>query len=179
METPPDLCNATRFFVKPGNSGSILMEDSVSTLTNTSDEGESSNSNSSSPVANHNQDHHRELPDNCVALLRYSLTPYNDFRRSMQDVVESKYGNINNKNNNHIDWDFMEDLLFCYLNLNEKKSHKFILSAFVDLITLMRRNSETSLTKGPCSVRTVRIDRETSEKKKKKTKQLTIEFGSP
>ncbi|GAU11014.1 hypothetical protein TSUD_113070 [Trifolium subterraneum] len=181
ITTPPqDLCGSTRFFVKPGNSGS-LMEDVLS-LSN-SDEADSSNSNSSSTASptkevimvnhHHDHDHNNALPDNCVALLSYSPSPYDDFRRSMQELVESKYGKIEN-NHRKIDWDFMEEILFCYLNVNEKKSHKFILSAFVDLITVMRRNSEAAPGK-PCSVRTVRIGREV---RKKKTKQVTIEFES-
>lgn len=182
ITTPPqDLCGSARFFVKPGNSGS-LMEDALS-LTN-SDEADSSNSNNSnssstaSPskeviVVNHDDHNHHTLPENCVALLSYSPSPYDDFRRSMQELVESKYGKIEN-NQRKIDWDFMEEILFCYLNVNEKKSHKFILSAFVDLITVMRKNSEAAPAK-PCSVRTVRIGREV---RKKKTKQVTIEFGS-
>jgi uncharacterized protein (TIGR01568 family) len=159
------------------------MEDVLS-LTN-SDEADSSNSNSSSTASptkevmmvnnhhDHDHDHNNALPDNCVALLSYSPSPYDDFRRSMQELVESKYGKLEN-NHRKIDWDFMEEILFCYLNLNEKKSHKFILSAFVDLITVMRRNSEAAPGK-PCSVRTVRIGREV---RKKKTKQVTIEFES-
>ncbi|CAJ2661267.1 hypothetical protein L195_g005022 [Trifolium pratense] len=184
ITTPPqDLCGSARFFVKPGNSGS-LMEDALS-LSN-SDEADSSNSNSSSTASptkevimvnhvhdHHDRDHNNALPDNCVALLSYSPSPYDDFRRSMQELVESKFGKIEN-NQRIIDWDFMEEILFSYLNVNEKKSHKFILSAFVDLITVMRRNSEAAPGK-PCSVRTVRIGREV---RKKKTKQVTIEFES-
>ncbi|CAI8611886.1 unnamed protein product [Vicia faba] len=174
---PQNLSGSARFFVKPGNSGS-LMEDALS-LTN-SDEGDSSNSNSSSTespskevvIVNHD-DRNQSLPENCIALLSYSPSPYDEFRRSMQELVESKYGKTE-LNQMKIDWDFMEEMLFCYLNLNEKKSHKFILSAFVDLITVMRQNSEAAPAK-PCSVRTVRIGREV---RKKKTKQVTIEFGS-
>lgn len=181
VRPPPrlDLCGSTRFFVKPGISGS-LMEDALSltNVTNTSDEAGSSNSTTSTTSPN-SKDHNHNLPDNCVALLTYSPSPYDDFRRSMQDVVEARYGKINNNEDEkrvmNIDWDFMEELLFCYLNLNEKKSHKFILSAFVDLVTLMRRNSDTTPPAKPRSVRTVKFGREV---RKKKTKQVTIEYGS-
>ncbi|CAL5199871.1 unnamed protein product [Lathyrus oleraceus] len=173
---PPDLSRSARFFVKAENSRS-LMEDALS-LTN-SDDGDSSNSNSSSTespskeVVVVHEDHNQTLPEKCIALLSYSPNPYDEFRRSMQELVESKYGKTE-ITEMKIDWDFMEEILFCYLNLNEKKSHKFILSAFVDLITVMRQNSEAAPAK-PCSVRTVRIGREV---RKKKTKQVTIEFGS-
>ncbi|KAJ1404109.1 Ovate protein family, C-terminal [Sesbania bispinosa] len=159
----PDLCGSTRFFVKPGMSGSLLED----AMTITSDEAGSSSTSittlndscSLKEDMNNNNNHIHTLPDNCVALLTYSMSPYEEFRRSMQEMVEArtKYGE------GVIDWDFMEELLFCYLNLNEKKSHKYILSAFVDLITVMRRNSETDSVK-PRSVRTIRIGGEVRKK---------------
>ncbi|KAJ4909041.1 Transcription repressor OFP14 [Raphanus sativus] len=92
-----------------------------------------SKSNSSSTV----------LPENCIAVLRYTADPQEDFRRSMVEMMESKLGG------SEVDWDLMEELLFSYLDLNDKKSHKFILSAFVDLIISLRdkekRITRTSL----------------------------------
>uniref|UniRef100_M4CWA3 Transcription repressor n=1 Tax=Brassica campestris TaxID=3711 RepID=M4CWA3_BRACM len=72
------------------------------------------------------------LPENCIAVLRCTEEPQEDFRRSMVEMMESKLGG------GEVDWDLMEELLFCYLDLNHKKSHKFILSAFVDLIISLR-----------------------------------------
>ena len=176
-ETACDLGGSTRFFVKPRMSGSLLVEDAL-TLTNMKSlrdyyAGSSSTStitNTDSSSNNSDEHHHDKLPDNCIALLTSSLSPYEDFRRSMQDVVEERsksHGRV-------IDWDFMEELLLCYLNLNEKKSHKYILSAFVDLVSAMRRNLEPTAPAKARSVRTVRIGREVT----KKTKEVTLEFGS-
>lgn len=158
-----------RFFVKKGFSGSLL-EDAMTTCDDDHEAGSSSNSTTTtlndSSLMNSKD---KALPENCIALLSYSPSPYEDFRRSMQDMAEARSSDI--------DWEFMEELLFCYLNLNEKKSHKFILSAFVDLITAMRsQNSELALAK-PRSVRTVRIDSEGKKKKKKTTtKGVTLEL---
>nr|ACU16598.1 unknown [Glycine max] len=154
ITTPRDLPGSTRFFVKPAGFSGSLVEDAF-----TSDEATSIST--INDVSSSNSYEKEALPDNSIALLTRSTSPYEDFKRSMQEMV-----------NNHesvVDWDFMEELLFCYLNLNEKKSHKFILSAFVDLITVMRRNSETP-SNNPQSVRTVRSHRG--------TRNVTLEFGS-
>ncbi|MED6204784.1 hypothetical protein PIB30_012287 [Stylosanthes scabra] len=138
------------------------------------DQGSSSNSTVTNTDSSSNDEHHHEndekLPENCIALLRSSSSPYEDFRRSMQDVVEARF----KSHGKVIDWEFMEELLLSYLNLNEKKSHKFILSAFVDVTAAMRPNSEMMADPHPRSVRTVRFGREGA----KKTKEFTLEFGS-
>ncbi|TKY64505.1 Transcription repressor OFP14 [Spatholobus suberectus] len=108
------------------------------------------------------------VPGNCVVVLANSASPGEDFRRSMEGVVEARLRNCEK-----VDWDFMEELLFCHMNLNQKKAHKFILSAFVDVVTAMRRPPEMAPAKPkPRSVRTVRIGREV----RKKTKEY-LEFG--
>lgn len=166
---PRHLRESTRFFVKPGFSGSLVEEasttsDEVGSVSTINDVSSSSNSyNEKEAVVEH------ALPDNSIVLLTHSTSPYEDFKRSMQEMV-----------NNHervVDWDFMEELLFCYLNVNEKKSHKFILSAFVDLINVMRRNdvSDNTDSPKPRSVRTVRTGREL---RNNLTKNFTLEFGS-
>ncbi|ESW22657.1 hypothetical protein PHAVU_005G171200 [Phaseolus vulgaris] len=91
---------------------------------------------------------HALLPDDSIALLSHSTSPYEDFRGSMEEMVKKHEGVV--------DWDFMEELLFCYLNLNRKKSHKFILGAFVDLAAAMRRSNSEPASDKPRSVRTVR-----------------------
>ncbi|KAF2323324.1 hypothetical protein GH714_034622 [Hevea brasiliensis] len=62
--------------------------------------------------------------------------PNEDFRLSMQEMVEARL-----QRKGKVNWDFMQELLFSYLDLNEKKSHKFILSAFVDLVVGLRQRS--------------------------------------
>ncbi|KAL2534129.1 Transcription repressor OFP14 [Abeliophyllum distichum] len=75
-------------------------------------------------------------PNDFITVLTYSPNPYDDFRQSMHEMIQARL-----ENNGKIDWKFMEELLFCYLNLNEKKSYRYILSAFVDLILVLRENS--------------------------------------
>uniref|UniRef100_A0A2N9I2D2 Transcription repressor n=1 Tax=Fagus sylvatica TaxID=28930 RepID=A0A2N9I2D2_FAGSY len=103
------------------------------------------------------------LPDDSIAVLAYSPSPYDDFRRSMQEIVEARM-----RNHGKVDWDFMEELLFCYLNLNEKKSYRYILSAFVDLIIVLRQNSDR-IPERSRNVRTLRmIERERRRKMRRK-----------
>ncbi|XP_028771734.1 transcription repressor OFP14-like [Neltuma alba] len=92
-----------------------------------------------------------------IVLLAWSENQYEDFRRSMKEMVDSRL-----RNHERVDWGFMEELLLCYLNLNEKKSHKFILSAYVDLVHVLRESSseKAPATAKPRSVRTIRTGRE-------------------
>ncbi|XP_019457593.1 PREDICTED: transcription repressor OFP14-like isoform X2 [Lupinus angustifolius] len=157
VEIPHDLCGSTRFFVKPGFSRSLVDD----AMTKMFDPEESGSNKSAKTQYDKNT---VVLPDNCITLLKYSLSPYEEFRRSMKEIVEARG---KSHEGDEIDWEFMEELLFCYLELNEKKSHKFILSAFVDLITVMRENSETTMVKvKPQNVQTLMIDRKVSNKKK-------------
>ncbi|KAJ9190137.1 hypothetical protein P3X46_001365 [Hevea brasiliensis] len=144
-DIPPDLCGSHRFFVTAGSSRS-LIEEARSSLTATSVEGESSSTSTScntiidSAISCSNsidvKNINVALPNDCVALIKYSRRPNDDFRQSMQEMVEARL-----QEKGKVGWDFMQELLFCYLDLNEKKSHKFILSAFVDLIVGLRRRS--------------------------------------
>ncbi|KAJ0076403.1 hypothetical protein Patl1_34126 [Pistacia atlantica] len=143
----------TRFSVEPGFSGSFIEEvrnsftnsedmagpTSISTSTSTS----TSTSNSTSTTALNEDDStvstdskYVKLPSDSIAVLRYSPSPYGDFRRSMKEMVEARL-----QYQSTVDWDFLEELLFCYLRLNENKSHKFIIRAFVDLVVILRQNS--------------------------------------
>ncbi|XP_061359097.1 transcription repressor OFP11-like [Gastrolobium bilobum] len=65
-----------------------------------------------------------------VAVPTYSPDPYLDFRRSMQEMVEARPELMDVKSN----WNILHELLLCYLALNPKSNHKFILGAFADLI---------------------------------------------
>ncbi|KAF5742501.1 Ovate family protein 13 [Tripterygium wilfordii] len=60
-----------------------------------------------------------------VALAMESEDPYVDFRRSMEEMVES---------HGVKDWEGLEELLGWYLRVNGKKNHGFIIGAFVDLL---------------------------------------------
>ncbi|CAN8233363.1 unnamed protein product [Cochlearia groenlandica] len=116
----PDLRMRTeRLSPPPGSSDGRPSMDTTSTS-----EDRQLRSNSSTLV----------LPENCIAVLRYTAEPQEDFRQSMVEMMESKLG----MQESEVAWDLMEELLFCYLDLNDKKSHRFILSAFADLIIILR-----------------------------------------
>ncbi|KAK5843062.1 transcription repressor OFP14-like [Gossypium arboreum] len=151
IDPPPYLSGSNRFFVATGFSSSLIEEARNSGVTgNTfmsmSEDAASSStsiSNTSSTTANESNVYgggsvnvkSQSIYNECIAVLRCSPNPYDDFRRSMQEMVEARL-----KHGSKIDWDFMEELLFCYLNLNDKMSYKFVLSAFVDLVVDLRQN---------------------------------------
>ncbi|KAL9232066.1 hypothetical protein vseg_007212 [Gypsophila vaccaria] len=145
--TPPlDLCGSSRFFTSQTSSGSLLEETRLSGVgTSTSTSGDVESLLSASIVNAMAQGHSQEKGDksgipegieDCVAVLTVSPNPYEEFVRSMQAMLDARI-----RHNQRVDWDFMEELLFCYLRLNEKKQYKFILSAFVDLVVFLRQNS--------------------------------------
>ncbi|KAF2323329.1 hypothetical protein GH714_034643 [Hevea brasiliensis] len=140
FEIPPDLCGSHRFFVTAGSSSSLIEEARLS-LTVTSEEGESSSSSTSNTIIDSarscsNSTDIKNIPDDCITVIKYSRSPNEDFRQSMQEMVEARL-----QRKGKVNWDFMQELLFSYLDLNEKKSHKFILSAFVDLVVGLRQRS--------------------------------------
>lgn len=71
-----------------------------------------------------------EWLNNSVAVETYSSEPYLDFRQSMEEMVEARPELMDVKSN----WHLLEELLQCYLALNPKNMHKFILGAFADLL---------------------------------------------
>ncbi|KAJ7962978.1 Transcription repressor like [Quillaja saponaria] len=177
IHPPPDLCGSNRFFVAPTGFSSSVMEDAgrtSMTTTTSSNEGSTSTSTSTTTTTTTINDNstpnshddvsgkNTKLPEDCIAVLTYSPSPYEDFRRSMHEMVEARV-----RNNEGVDWEFMEELLFCYLNLNEKKSYRFILSAFSDLIVVLRQNSDT-VVQGRRSVRSVRTVRSSNRKERRK-----------
>ena len=101
------------FFSTPGRSNSII--------------------DSSSPAATAaepNEAAAATLFGNSVAVPTFSPDPYADFRRSMQEMVEARELMDVQKSN----WEFLHELLLCYLALNPKNTHKFIIGAFADLL---------------------------------------------
>ncbi|KAK6153670.1 hypothetical protein DH2020_013309 [Rehmannia glutinosa] len=73
--------------------------------------------------------------DDFIAILTYSPSPHEEFRRSMKEMVE-----VHLERDGKVDWDFLEKLLFRYLDLNNEKSYRYILRAFVDLVVVLREN---------------------------------------
>lgn len=113
----PPIQPSGRFFVSPGTSN-LIIEDVAHRCTR----GTSSSASSSNPEP--------AIPGDSVAVMTFSKDPYDDFRLSMQDMVESRHGGDPRQG---LDWDFMEELLLCYLELNDRSVHKHILKAFTDL----------------------------------------------
>ena len=66
-----------------------------------------------------------ELAWESKAVALASTDPYGDFRSSMEEMVVA---------NGLWDWSSLKELLDIYLRVNEKKTHKIIMLAFVDLI---------------------------------------------
>lgn len=73
-----------------------------------------------------------------VAVVTFSVAPYEDFRRSMREMVDARQRGVLAAGAS-VDWDLMEELLFCYLQLNDRAVHKDILRAFTDTVAALRR----------------------------------------
>ncbi|KAF5207079.1 transcription repressor OFP14 [Thalictrum thalictroides] len=141
----PEIRTSQRFFVSHSTSSSLVEEaqsiastfEEVRSTTTTTTSTSTTATNFKESIRTSTEIKGVPLPDESIAVLTYSPDPYNDFRQSMEEMVEARLNQ-----NQSIDWDFMEELLFCYLKLNEKKSYRYILSAFVDLTASLKRNSD-------------------------------------
>ncbi|KAK8557222.1 hypothetical protein V6N13_013498 [Hibiscus sabdariffa] len=76
--------------------------------------------------------------DGGVAVKKYSPDPYKDFRVSMQEMIEAR--NLTDVNK---DWEFLHELLLCYLTLNPENTHKFIVTAFADIVVSLLSSSSS------------------------------------
>ncbi|KAF3657722.1 hypothetical protein FXO38_13572 [Capsicum annuum] len=131
LSESPSVPRSRRFFMAPGSSSSLIEVAARASMTISDDTG------STSAITTTNTTNETVLnPDDFITLVTYSPSPYDDFRQSMQEMMEAR---LNDQGK--INWEFMEELLFCYLNLNDKKSYKYILSAFVDQVIVLRENS--------------------------------------
>ncbi|KAE8676193.1 Transcription repressor OFP11 [Hibiscus syriacus] len=95
------------FFTSPGTSNSIIESTPPSSVATTPESS----------------------VDDSVAVPTVSPNPYIDFRRSMQEMVEAR-DLFDVKAN----WEYLHELLLCYLALNPKSTHRFIIGAFADLL---------------------------------------------
>ncbi|KAG8375539.1 hypothetical protein BUALT_Bualt10G0110200 [Buddleja alternifolia] len=75
---------------------------------------------------------HEEIYEASIAVYIYSSKPYNEFFASMVEMLVARLAL-----DLTVDWDYMEELLLCYLELNEKKMHKYIRRAFVDVMGVL------------------------------------------
>ncbi|XP_073026175.1 transcription repressor OFP11-like [Primulina eburnea] len=73
-----------------------------------------------------------------MAVRTYSPDPYADFHKSMQEMIEAhELMDVESS------WEFLHELLCCYLTLNPKHAHKFIVAAFADVILSLSNPPET------------------------------------
>ncbi|WOG99220.1 hypothetical protein DCAR_0518568 [Daucus carota subsp. sativus] len=137
-DNPPshDLCSSHRFFVAPASSGSVIDDPRTSLAVSEGIEGPGPGNTIFDGSTSECSEKKKMGAEDFIAVLRYSSSPCVDFKSSMQEMIEARL-----HHNGKVDWEFLEELLLCYLNLNDNKSHKYILSAFVDLIVLLRENS--------------------------------------
>ncbi|XP_031477067.1 transcription repressor OFP16-like [Nymphaea colorata] len=123
--------SSRRFFFSPGRSHSLLLDSCFST----------SSFRPAKPLPPPAPAPFEEVVDGGVAILTYSPDPYSDFRTSMQEMVEAQDLDIS------ADWGYLQEMLTCYLKLNSRRTHKYIVGAFADLLmNLMmgRRQSDMS-----------------------------------
>ncbi|KAM1042023.1 hypothetical protein FF1_031179 [Malus domestica] len=137
------------FFSSPGLSNSIVDQSSFAATS------------SSSKTSTSETEVRKLFINHSVAVPTFSPDPYRDFLRSMQEMVEARERtpdseDVKKKSN----WEFLHELLLCYLALNPKSTHKFIIGAFADLlVSLMpspcggaRIELEPEFTAGVCEV---------------------------
>ncbi|CAK9309979.1 unnamed protein product [Citrullus colocynthis] len=140
----PDACVAVDFitaftshrffFSSPGSSNSII-ESTTTTTTATESTTTSLSSDYSAGVG----DDDLMIFNNSHAIPTYSPDPYADFRRSMQEMVEAREKMAAaTTTTEKSSWEFLHELLLCYLALNPKATHKHILKAFADLATVIK-----------------------------------------
>lgn len=103
---------------------------------------------------NQSPENPKEVVTGGVAVQTYSPDPYSDFRRSMEEMVEAQ--ELTDVKSN---WEFLHELLLCYLNLNPKHTHKYIVGAFSDLVvSLISIENSRKKTEGiarPCEHTTI------------------------
>lgn len=130
--SPPDFATIYAsqrfFFSSPGRSNSIV--ESAVTAAATAAAAPPEATSSAAPEAEDKTESLAEAGG--VAVHKYSPDPYLDFRRSMQEMVEAR-----DLRDVRGDWEYLHELLLCYLRLNPHHTHKFIIDAFTDLIISM------------------------------------------
>ncbi|OAY84799.1 Transcription repressor OFP14 [Ananas comosus] len=128
---PGPVRSSDRFFVSPATTSNSIMLDRAGPATSAS----SSSSEEEEEEEDTSAAEGGEDDVAAAAVVTFSKDPYEDFRRSMREMVDARRVDASQP----LDWDFMEELLFCYLELNDKSVHKYILTAFTDLTVSFRR----------------------------------------
>ncbi|XP_051147729.1 transcription repressor OFP14 [Andrographis paniculata] len=126
---PENLRPSDRFFVASGSSSRLLVGETRSSAAYATKEFRSAESEGG-------VEKDSKYLDDFLVLLRQSRAPYEDFRQSMEAMVEAHI-----EQHGKVDWEYLEELLRCYMDLNSKYSHKYVVQAFVDLVQSLRENS--------------------------------------
>ncbi|XP_009787220.2 transcription repressor OFP15-like [Nicotiana sylvestris] len=105
-----------RLFFEPEKTSSIILEETNKNI-NEEEEG------NFVPL----------FKESTVVMALDSKDPFVDFRKSMEEMVEA---------HEIQDWENLEELLTCYLKVNCKSNHGYIVGAFVDLLVSLAFTSE-------------------------------------
>jgi uncharacterized protein (TIGR01568 family) len=122
-ESPTNLRGTSRFFVQTGASRSLADEARRSARQPDQEHGREAGQDVQ--LRGNSGAEGVKLPGASLAVVKYSLEPYTEFRRSMMEMVGSRL-----ERNLTLDWDYLEKLVLCYLELNEKSCRESIISAF-------------------------------------------------
>ncbi|KAL1827934.1 hypothetical protein ACET3Z_006346 [Daucus carota] len=126
-----------RLFFEPCNS---LLGSSTTTTTTTGTAATSDTRGASDDVCYNDVE---ELPfKESIVLAMESEDPYEDFKGSMLEMVES---------HGLKDWECLEELLEWYLKMNGKMNHGVIVQAFVDLLVGLASDDSTSFSSAASS----------------------------
>ncbi|KAG6422296.1 hypothetical protein SASPL_118862 [Salvia splendens] len=127
------LRGSGRFFVETGSSrSSRITDDMFSSSAAASPTNEASSTSEEQAGGD-------LAPEDFAVLHMDAADPYDAFRQSMLEMVEARIDL-----NRSVDWKFLEELLFCYFDMNKRKSRRHILRAFVDVVVFLRQISGES-----------------------------------
>uniref|UniRef100_A0A7C9DSN7 Transcription repressor n=1 Tax=Opuntia streptacantha TaxID=393608 RepID=A0A7C9DSN7_OPUST len=129
-----------RLFFEPEKSSSLLSMSSSQTLVETEEKGCSSDIEADKDDDKEGKEGETVAYKESEMLSMESENPYEDFRRSMEEMVEAHEVK---------DWKGLEELLGCYLRINGKTNHGYIVGAFIDLLVSLSFVSFTSSTDTP------------------------------
>lgn len=134
-ESPKNLHGTSRFFVQTGALRSLAEEARISACEPGNIDNERGREAEDVQLhGNHSQPtsfsaEGVKLPGASLAVVMYTLEPHTEFRRSMMEMVGSRL-----ERNLTVDWDYLEELVLCYLELNENKCREYILHAFFHVL---------------------------------------------
>lgn len=130
-----------------GETTSCLLADQHLSKTNNKSVITSTTSTTSNRIdcVTSNQRYKYCTSDKVLLMEMESRDPYDDFKKSMEEMVEANGFNVKD------DWEPLHQLLKWYLRVNEKSNHGYIVGAFVDLLVSLEYSSASSSFSSPTS----------------------------